>query len=111
MHGIVFFVHDGQKRVALANNQAKRILIVDLQGKVLQELPSPKGGEFNFDIANDYYTKNKNGFVVTDVSYLDGKLYAVTGYSRGDFVLTAEMKDGKWAWSKRFTPVEVCAMV
>ena len=28
-------------------------------------------------------------FAVTDVTYLDGKLYCVTGYCEGDFVLTA----------------------
>ncbi len=98
IHGIVFFKHNGQKLIAVAQNGAQKVLITDLQGKVLHELGSPKGGEFNFEAANSYYKGKKPRFAVTDVTYLDGRLYAVTGYSPGDFVLTAEEKDGKWAW-------------
>jgi hypothetical protein len=32
------------------------------------------------------------------VTYLDGKLYVVTGYCPGDFVLTAEEANGQWRW-------------
>jgi len=98
IHGITFFAHNGQKRIAVAQNGAQKVLIVDLDGKVLQELGTPEGGEFNFAAANDYYKKDKPKFAVTDVTYLDGTLYAVTGYSPGDFVLTAQEKDGKWSW-------------
>ena len=31
-------------------------------------------------------------------TYLDGKLFVVTGYCPGDFVLTLEERGGKWAW-------------
>lgn len=98
IHGIVFFKHDGQKYLAVAQNNNRRVLVMDLTGKVVQELGSPKGGEFNFDKANTYYQGKRSRFVVTDVTYLDGKLYAVTGYSPGDFVLSAEIKEGKWSW-------------
>lgn len=37
-------------------------------------------------------------FSATDVTYLDGKLFVVTGYCPGDFVLTLEESGGKWAW-------------
>jgi len=32
------------------------------------------------------------------VTYLNGRLYVVTGYCPGDFVLTAEERDGTWQW-------------
>ena len=98
VHGIVVFKHNGQKLIALANNNNQRVLIVDLDGNVKQEMAPPKGDEFNFDAANNYYKGAKPRFNVTDVTYLDGKLYAVTGYSPGDFVLTATEKDGTWQW-------------
>ena len=98
VHSIVVFKHKGEKLIALANNNNQRVLIVDLQGNVKQEMAPPKGGEFNFEPANNYYKGKKVRFAVTDVTYLDGKLYAVTGYSPGDFVLTAHEVDGKWQW-------------
>lgn len=99
IHGIVFFVHGGKKFLALAQN-TQGVLVTDIEGNVVQHLGSPKGGEFDFAQANDYYAGKKPNFNCTDVTYLDGKLYAVTGYSPGDFVLTAEMRDGKWSWGK-----------
>jgi hypothetical protein len=98
VHGIVFFVHEGKKLLAMA--QHSRVLITDLDGNPVDQLTSPKGGEFSFAQANDYYAGKKPKFNCTDVTYLDGKLYAVTGYSPGDFVLTAEKHDGKWSWGK-----------
>ncbi|NQZ57166.1 MAG: hypothetical protein HRT88_06815 [Lentisphaeraceae bacterium] len=100
VHGIVFFVHKGEKHLALAQQSNKRVLITDLYGQIVAELSSPKGDEFDFEPANTYYKSKKPKFTVTDVTYLNGKLYAVTGYSKGDFVLTAEEKDGQWSWGK-----------
>ena len=100
VHGIVFFVHKGKKYIALAQQGNQRVLITDLNGNIVDELLPPKGTEFGFKPANDYYAAPKPKFAVTDVTYLNGKLYAVTGYSKGDFVLTAEEKDGKWGWGK-----------
>lgn len=100
IHGICFFVHHGEKRLALAQNKAARILIVDLSGQVLHSLDSPAGGEFQFKTANAYYGGEDAKFVPTDVTYLNGRLYATTGYSPGDFVLTAVENDGAWSWGK-----------
>ena len=94
-----------------------RVLLLSLDGEVLQQLDAPKGGEFNFDEANGYYSKNPRkgcpwhevqglsggpDFAVTDVTYCpeNGRLYCVTGYCDGDFVLSASMgdDDGRWAW-------------
>lgn len=56
IHGIVCFKHGGQTRLALAQNEASRVLIVALDGEVLQELGAPRGGEFDFGEANMYYS-------------------------------------------------------
>ena len=98
IHGLVFFAHDGKKMLALA--QHSRVLITDFEGDPIQELNSPKGGEFSNSTVNKYYSSAKSKFNCTDVTYLDGKLYVVTGYSPGDFVLTAEKHKGKWVWGK-----------
>ena len=52
---------------------------------------------------NKYYHERKhdesdNVFCCTDVTYLDGRLYVVTGYCEGDFVLTLTDQNGKWTW-------------
>lgn len=101
----------------VAQNEDARVLILGLDGTVKQELTIPKGGEFDYDEANGYYSNRpiKNvpwgsgtgstpwmfespAFAVTDVTYLDGKLYVVCGYCNGDFVLTANKKGDEWVW-------------
>ena len=104
IHGLVAFEHEGTTRLALAQNEAERVLIVGLDGTVEQELQRPRGGEFANDAVNRYYSERRVSsapkiFSCTDVAYLNGKLYVVTGYSQGDFVLTAApSKAGGWAW-------------
>ncbi|RMG20618.1 MAG: hypothetical protein D6730_19605 [Bacteroidetes bacterium] len=97
IHGIVFFVHNGEKRLAVAQ-EGKRVMVLDLQGNVLSEINKPTGKEFNFAPANEFFASEDSNFGVTDVTYLDGIIYATHGYSKGDFVLTIEEKDGKWDW-------------
>ena len=111
IHGLVAFEHGGRKQLALAQNDAQRVLVVDAQtGAVLQELHAPRGGEFGgagAAAANAYYSARRGDggpkvFAVTDVTYCpeNGRLYCVTGYCDGDFVLSASMgdDDGRWAW-------------
>lgn len=110
VHGIVCFKHGDVTRLALAQNEDERVLIVGLDGTVHQQLDAPRGGEFAFAEANAYYSARPikqlpNGaphrakFACTDVTYLDGRLYVVTGYCDGDFVLTArEEAGGTWRW-------------
>lgn len=100
IHGIDFFVHHGEKRLALAQNNSSRVLIVDLDGEVLHTLETPTGEEFDFPAAKEYYAGDEVKFAPTDVTYLDGRLYVTTGYSPGDFVLTASENDGVWSWGK-----------
>lgn len=42
--------------LSIVQNEQARILIVGLDGKVKQELTQPKGGEFDYDEANHYYS-------------------------------------------------------
>ena len=99
VHGIVFFVHKGKKYLALAQNN-KRVLVVDINGKIVSEVTKPKGTEFDYKAANDFFASKKSNFGVTDVTYLDGTIYVAHGYSRGDFIMTITEADGKWSWGK-----------
>ena len=56
IHGLVVFKHEGETLIAAAQNEAQRVLIVGLDGRVRQELTQPKGGEFDFAEANGYYS-------------------------------------------------------
>ena len=99
IHGIVFFVHKGEKYLAMAQ-EGKRVLVVTIDGEVVSETVKPTGNEFKFAEANEFYASEDSNFGVTDVTYLDGTLYAAHGYSKGDFVLTLKEKDGVWNWGK-----------
>jgi len=105
IHGIVCFKHNGITQIAVAQNDDQRVLIMDLDGNVQQELVKPQGGEFAFGEANAYYSERRQKteavFACTDVTYLQNKLYVVTGYCEGDFVLTAEQgQEGEWRWGR-----------
>jgi len=99
IHGIVFFIHKGKKHLAVAQ-EGKRVLVLDLNGNIISEILKPTGKEFSFAQANDFFKSEDSNFGVTDVTYLDGIIYAAHGYSKGDFVMTIEEKEGKWSWGK-----------
>ena len=99
IHGIVFFIHKGKKQLAVAQ-EGKRILVLNLDGTIVSDILKPKGIEFDFVPANDFFQSKDSNFGITDVTYLDGILYAAHGYSKGDFVLTLEEKEGSWDWGR-----------
>ena len=99
IHGIVFFVHKGKKHLAVAQ-EGKRVLVLNLDGTIVSDILKPRGNEFDFVPANDFFSSGESNFGVTDVTYLDGVIYAAHGYSKGDFVLTIEEKNGSWDWGK-----------
>lgn len=99
IHGIVFFVHKGVKHLAVAQ-EGKRVLVLTLDGNIVSEIVKPTGNEFNFDLANEFYSSEKSDFGVTDVTYLKGTIYVAHGYSAGDFVMTIKEKGGVWSWGK-----------
>ena len=99
IHGIVFFVHKGKKHLAVAQ-EGKRVLVLNLDGTIVSDILKPRGNEFDFVPANDFFRSKESNFGVTDVTYLDGVIYATHGYSKGDFVLTIEEVEGSWTWGK-----------
>ncbi|MEZ5041781.1 MAG: hypothetical protein R2828_17940 [Saprospiraceae bacterium] len=99
IHGIVFFVHKGKKHLAVAQ-EGKRVLVLNLDGTIVSDILKPRGNEFDFVPANDFFASKESNFGVTDVTYLDGIIYATHGYSKGDFVLTIEEVNGSWTWGK-----------
>jgi hypothetical protein len=99
IHGIVFFVHRGIKHLAVAQN-GKRLLVLTLDGNIVSEILKPTGTEFEFALANEFYSSEDSNFGVTDVTYLKGTIYVAHGYSKGDFVMTITEKDGVWSWGK-----------
>jgi hypothetical protein len=99
IHGIVFFVHKSRKYLAVAQ-EGKRVLVLDIDGTIVSDIVKPTGCEFAFGEANAFYASEESNFGVTDVTYLDGVIYASTGYSKGDFILTIEEKEGSWNWGR-----------
>lgn len=99
IHGIVFFVHNSRKYLAVAQ-EGKRVLVLNLDGTIVSDILKPTGNEFDFAPANEFFASEDSNFGVTDVTYLDGIIYASHGYSKGDFILTIEERDGSWTWGK-----------
>ena len=99
IHGIAFFIHKGKKHLAIAQ-EGKRVLILDIDGNVISDILKPSGDEFDFVPANDFFADENSNFGVTDITYLDGIIYATHGYSKGDFVLTIVEQEGSWTWGK-----------
>lgn len=99
IHGITFFVHKGQKHLAVAQNN-KRVLVLNIDGTIVSDILKPTGNEFDFAPANNFFASKKSNFGVTDVAYLDGTIYASHGYSKGDFILTMVEKQGSWTWGR-----------
>jgi len=99
IHGIVFFIHKGKKHLAVAQ-EGKRVLVMDINGNIISDILKPRGIEFDFVPANDYFLSNGSNFGVTDVTYLDGTIYVAHGYSKGDFVMTIVEQNGSWTWGR-----------
>ena len=97
IHGIVFFIHKGEKFLAVAQ-EGKRVLVLNLAGEIVSEILKPTGNEFKFKEANEFYTSEDSNFGVTDVTYLDGTIYVAHGYSKGDFILTIKENNDAWSW-------------
>ncbi len=99
IHGIVFFVHRGEKHLAVAQ-EGKRVLVLNVDGTIVSDILKPKGIEFDYPLANYFFSSEHSNFGVTDVTYLDSIIYVAHGYSKGDFVLTITENNGSWDWGK-----------
>jgi len=82
----IFYDKEGKPFLSFPLNKDGKVIITDLQGKVIHTLTNPQH--------NDDYKKNPK-FSPTDTDVADGKLYIVTGYGK-DYVLTADPFTGKW---------------
>lgn len=98
-HGADCFVRDGQSFWVFASTNTNTV-VVSQRGKVIAKLEKPTGDEFDNDYANSYYAGG-GGFTPCDVTYIAStdSLMVVTGYSAGDFAVTAKYSDGQWKWS------------
>lgn len=97
----IWYAPDGSAYLTFPGNKAGQVFTTSLDGKLVHTLKAPDGdSDLGHPIANDYFY-GKGNFVPTDVEHLDGLLYVATGYSRLDFVLTAQIlstRPFKAAW-------------
>jgi hypothetical protein len=81
----------GGAYLAFPANQAQKVFITTLEGRLVAVLnPPERGTDLGHPVANDYFLGN-GSFIPTDTAYLRGLLYVSTGYSNLDFVLTARI--------------------
>ncbi|TWU38307.1 hypothetical protein [Novipirellula artificiosorum] len=97
-HGMDCFTIDGEVYYASASTNTQEV-VVSKRGKVIARLESPKGTEFDNPGVNAYY-KSGGRFVPCDVVWVPTakRLLVVTGYSNGDFAISARRVDGAWKW-------------
>ncbi len=97
-HGADCFVRGGQSHWVFASTNTRQIVLAS-RGKVLAVLEAPEGDEFDHPTANAYYAGG-GAFVPCDVVYEPStdSLLVVTGYSAGDFVVTAQFDGDSLAW-------------
>jgi len=98
-HGADCFLVDGESFWAFASTNTGEVIVCQ-RGKIIARLAKPKGDEFDNPTANRYY-KLGGKFNPCDVVYLPEakRLVVVTGYSPGDFALSAELHEGTWKWT------------
>jgi hypothetical protein len=82
---------DGGVLLAFPGNEANRVFLTTIDGKLVHTLAPPDGSaDMGHPAATDYFIGRGN-FIPTDVEHLNGLLYVATGYSNLDFVLTARI--------------------
>ena len=97
-HGAVCFERQGESYWAFASTNTKEV-VVSRRGTVVAVLSSPGGGEFDHPGANQYYAGG-GAFVPCDVTYEPSTdaLKVCTGYSPGDYVVTASFAESGVVW-------------
>jgi hypothetical protein len=90
-NALIFEGPDGAPYLAVPGNQANKVFITNLDGKLVNTLPAPTtANDLGSTMANNYFANGGN-FIPTDVEHLNGLLYIATGYSKLDMVLTARI--------------------
>jgi hypothetical protein len=87
----IWYAPDGKPHLLFPGNEANKVFVTGLNGKLDAVLAAPDAGVDLGNPAPNEYFKSKGPFVPTDVEQLDGKLYITTGYSKLDYVLTARI--------------------
>lgn len=84
----VIYDGDGKPHLALPDNEKQRVYVTTMDGALVSVLSHPRG--------NPYYDSWRP-FVPTDVEQApQGDIFVVTGYSPGDFVVSADPFQGTW---------------
>jgi len=86
----IWYGENGEGFLGFPANDAGKIYVTDLEGKLLSTLEPPTGTEFDEKKVNRYFEHGEK-FIPTDLDELNGMLYITTGYSSLDYVLTAKL--------------------
>jgi hypothetical protein len=87
----IWYASDGKPHLLFPGNEAGKVFVTGLDGKLDTALAAPEPGVDLGNSAPNEYFKAGGKFIPTDVEQLDGKLYIATGYSKLDYVLTARI--------------------
>ncbi len=90
----IWYTDDGNPRLVFPGNSVGKVFTTDLDGKLLDTLNAPTSeNDFqDYPPVNAYFHEG-GAFVPTDVEYLREMYYVTTGYSKLDYVLTADVED------------------
>lgn len=87
----VWHAPDGKAHLLFPGNEAGKVFVTGIDGKLDATLGAPEPGVDLGNPAPNEYFKANGRFVPTDVEQLNGNLYVATGYSKLDYVLTARV--------------------
>ena len=94
MHNAMFWTSKSDAYLTFPANQANKVFTTTLDGKLVNTLNPPMAEtDLGAAAANDYF-KGGGPFIPTDVEFFNGLFYITTGYSKLDYVLTAQVKPG-----------------
>lgn len=92
----IWYAGDGSSYLVFPGNEVGKVFTTTLQGTLVNTLDAPTADtEFGVEAVNAYFDAGEK-FVPTDVTKLGDKYYVATGYSKLDYVLTANV-DGNAA--------------
>jgi len=94
MHNAMLWTAKSDVYLTFPANQANKVFTTTLDGKLVNTLHPPSAGtDLGAAAANEYF-KSAGPFIPTDVEFFNGLFYVATGYSKLDYVLTAQVKPG-----------------
>jgi hypothetical protein len=95
----IWYASEGAARLSFPANQVGKVFTTSLDGKLRHVLNAPdQDVSFNAETVNTYFREGGK-FVPTDIEYADGRYYITTGYSKLDYVLTANAAANAISWA------------